>query len=56
MDDKSEIRVVAAAFADVRGAAAAEVELRDRLDVEGPDIGIAEAGAIVGEPGSGDSS
>jgi hypothetical protein len=51
MDEEPEIRVVAAAFADVRSAAAAEAELRNRLDVEAPDIGIAEAGGDRGRAG-----
>jgi hypothetical protein len=51
MDDEPEIRVVAAAFVDVRSAAAAEAELRDRLDVGAPDIDIAEAGGDRGRTG-----
>ena len=51
MDDLSEMRVVAAAFSDRQAAAAAEEELRQRLDVEGPDIEVAPAGGDTARRG-----
>ena len=43
-EDMPEIRVIAVAFPNLDDAAAAESELRQRLDVEGPDVAVAEAG------------
>ena len=51
MDDPGEMRVVAAAFSDRHAAAAAEEELRERLDVEGPDIEVAPAGGDTARRG-----
>ena len=51
MDDPGEMRVVAAAFSDAPAADAAEEELRQRLDVEGPDIEVAPAGGDTGRRG-----
>jgi len=44
MDDPDEMRVVAAGFSEPQAAAAAEAELRQRLDLEGGDIQVAPAG------------
>lgn len=51
MDEESKIHIVAAAFPDVEEAAAAESELRQQLDVEGPDIKVAPAGGDPGRTG-----
>lgn len=44
MDDRGEIRVIAAAFPELHDATAAESELRAQLDVETRDVSVAEAG------------
>jgi hypothetical protein len=51
MDEKFKMHIVAAAFPDVEEAAAAESELRQQLDVEGPDITVAPAGGDPGRSG-----
>jgi len=53
MDDPDEMRVVAAGFAEPQAAAAAEEELRQRLDLERGDVEVAPAGGDSARRGLG---